>query len=197
MRGPGLQAASGRGVMGHKGYRRDGLTPEKKARVYEGLEKYGTVSDACLAAGISTTTFYRHEKKDPEFRSICAAARSKSAGGIEILAWERGVTGIEEEVIHYGKVVGTRRKRSDAVFRMILQASDPEKYGRQGEVMRARIEKELRPRIEAEVRAQIARERGPRRDAKAIFDELAARVAEIKRRKAEKEGRARAANDGE
>jgi AcrR family transcriptional regulator len=178
--------------MGHKGYRRDGLTPEKKARVYEGLEKFGTVSDACTFAGISTTTFYRHEKKDAEFRSICAAARSKSAGKIEILAWERGVTGIEEEVIHYGKVVGVRRKRSDAVFRMILQASDPEKYGRQGDVMRARVEKELRARIEAEVRAEME---GPC-DAGTIFDKLAARVAEIKRENAEKEARARAANDG-
>lgn len=177
--------------MGHKGYRRDGLTPRRKALIYEGLERYGTVADACRVAGVSTTTFYRHEKKDAEFRSICEAARSKCAGVIELLAWERGVTGIEEEVIHHGKVVGTRRKRSDAVFRMILQASGPEKYGRQGEVMRARIEKELRSRIEAEVRAQIEREQGPRRDAKAIFDELAARVAQIKREKAEAEARER------
>ena len=183
--------------MGHKGYRRDGLTPERKARVYEALAKYGTVADACREAGISTTTYYRHEKKDPEFRSLCAAARSKAGAVIELLAWERGVTGIEEEVIHHGKVVGTRRKRSEAVFRMILQASDPEKYGRQGEVMRARIEKELRPKIEAEVRAEMAaREAESRRDAKGIFDELAARLAEIKAEKAAKaetEGRARAA----
>jgi hypothetical protein len=182
--------------MGHKGYRRDGLTPEKKGKIYEALEKYGTVKDACRVAGISDTTFYRHEKKDPEFRSICAAARSKSSGQIEILAWERGVTGIEEEVIHYGKVVGVRRKRSDAVFRMILQASDPDKYGRQGAAMRARIESELRPRIEAEVRAEIAAEQAGERDGNKIFDHLAARLAEIRRENAEKEEKARSANGG-
>ena len=176
--------------MGHRGYRRDGLTPAKKALIYEGLERYGTVADACRLAGISTTTFYRHEAKDADFRSLCAAARSKSTGKIELLAWERGVTGIEEEVIHHGKVVGTRRKRSDSVFRLILQASDPEKYGRQGEAMRARIEKTLRARIEAEVRAEIAAERAKAPDAEAIFDRLAARVAEIEREKAEKAARA-------
>jgi AcrR family transcriptional regulator len=184
--------------MGHKGYRRDGLTPERKARVYEGLERFGTVADACRAAGISTTTFYRHEKKDAEFRSICAAARSKAAARIELLAWERGVTGIEEEVIHYGKVVGTRRKRSDAVFRMILQASDPEKYGRQGEAMRARIEKELRAKIEAEVRAEIAAAaEASRRDAGELFDELAERIARMEAEEIAEEARGRAGSGGE
>jgi AcrR family transcriptional regulator len=174
--------------MTHRGYRRDGLTPARKARLYEALEKYGTVKDACRAAGISDTTFYRHEKKDSEFRSLCAAARSKAASPIAILAWERGVTGIEEPVIHYGKVVGTRRRRSDAIFRMILMASDPEKYGAQGAVLRARIEKELRPRIEAEVRAEIAARAAQSAVAvTSLFDRLAERVREIKREKAEEE----------
>lgn len=161
-------------------YRHDGLTPAKKARVYEALAKYGTVKDACRAAGISDTTFYRHEKKDPEFRSLCAAARSKAGTPIAILAWERGVTGIEEPVFHYGKVVGTRRRRSDGVFKMILMASDPETYGRQGAVLRAKVEKELRPVIEAEVRAEIAAlEAQAAAEVGSLFDRLAERVAEM------------------
>ena len=97
---------------------------------------------------------------DARLALACArTARAEAAAPIETLAWERAVTGIEEDVIHYGKKVGTRRKRSDAVFRMILQASDPDKYGRAGAVLRARIEQELRPKIEQEVREEMARTR--------------------------------------
>ena len=185
--------------MAHRGWRRDGFTPAKKAIAIEALAEYGTVKDACRAAGISDTTFYRHENKDADFRSLCAAARSKRSSPIAILAWERGVTGIEEPVFHYGKQIGTRRRRSDAIFRMILMASDPEAYGRQGAVLRARIEKELRPRIEAEVRAEMEAQRAQgRRDAKALFDELAARVAEMEAEElAEERARHRADPAGE
>src|SRR5687768_4353616 len=53
--------------MAHRGWKRDGFTPEKKARALEALEKYGNVSDACRVAGISDTTFYRHLNRDPDF----------------------------------------------------------------------------------------------------------------------------------
>jgi AcrR family transcriptional regulator len=183
--------------MAHRGYRRDGLTPAVKLKVYAALERYGTVKDACRKAGISDTTFYRHEKKDAEFRSLCAAARSKAAAPIALLAWERGVTGIEEPVYHYGKRVGTRRRRSDAVFRMILMASDPEKYGRQGAVLRAKVEKELRPVIEAEVRAEIAaRAAAAAANVKSLFDRLSERLAEMAERDEAEEAPRLAAGGG-
>ena len=151
----------------HRGYRRDGFTPERKKACVAALADYGTIADACRVAGISTTSFYRHEKKDPAFRSQCEAARAKAASNLEILAWERAVTGIEEPIICYGKTVGTRRKRSDMLFKLILQAANPEKYGhplgRSGNrdiaELRRRIEAELRPKIEAELRAQGLPER--------------------------------------
>ncbi len=68
------------------------------------------------------------------------------------------MTGIEEPVIHYGKLVGTRIRRSDAIFRMLLMASNRKKYGRMGAVKRKEIEKELRARIKAELRAEIEAE---------------------------------------
>lgn len=179
------------------GWKCNGFTPAKKAACLDALGRGVTVAEACVEASISPTTFYRHEKKDPEFSSWCRAARARSGGtaALETLAWERGVTGIEEPVVQGGKVVGTRRRRSDSVFRMLLEGADGGRFAIPVKALRARIEKELRPQIEAEVRAEIAKARGPRRDAKEIFDELAARVAEIKREKALKEERARAAND--
>ncbi|HEX8513447.1 MAG TPA: hypothetical protein VF688_10120 [Allosphingosinicella sp.] len=169
------------------GWKKGGFSPAKKAACIEALGRGVTVEEACREARISPTTFYRHEKKDPGFASLCRAARARSGGAVslETLAWERGVTGIEEEVVQGGKVVGTRRRRSDSVFRMLLEGSDPERFGFQVKAIRAKIEKELRPRIEAEIRAEMeAREKESRRDAEGLFNELSARLDEIEREKA-------------
>jgi AcrR family transcriptional regulator len=182
------------------GWKKGGFTPAKKAACLEALGSGGSVEEACRAAKISPTTFYKHEKKDPGFASLCRAARARSGGAVslETLAWERGVTGVEEEVVQGGKVVGVRRKRSDTVFRMLLEGADPLRFGLSIRKLRAKIEKELRPRIEAEVRAEMAeRQRASRRDSRAIFDELSARLTEIEQEKAETEKRARAAGGGE
>jgi len=172
------------------GWKRNGFTPAKKAKCLAALAREATVADACREAAISPTTFYKHEKKDPEFASLCRAARAQSGGPecLETFAWERGVTGIEEEIVQGGKVVGTRRRRSDSVFRMLVERGDPAVGGPALRALRARVERELRPRIEAEIRAEIAAE-ARKVDPKAIFDKLAARVAEIEQEAAEREAR--------
>ncbi|HEX8466779.1 MAG TPA: hypothetical protein VF620_03115 [Allosphingosinicella sp.] len=156
------------------GWKRNGFTPAKKAACLDALGRGVTVAEACREAGISPTTFYKHEKKDPEFASLCRAARARSGGtvGLEIMAWERGVTGVEEEVVQGGKVVGTRRRRSDSVFKMLLEGGDPGTYGPQVKALRAKIEKELRPKIEAEVRAEL----GPRRILREEGEQLRKRI---------------------
>lgn len=136
--------------------KRDGFTAAKRQAFVAALATHGTIADACRIAGVSTTTFYRHEKRDADLASLCRAARAQAAGNLETLAWERGVTGIEEPVVQGGKVVATRRRRSDAIFRLILQASNPKKYGRMAAARRKEVEKEVRKRIEREVRAEIA-----------------------------------------
>jgi hypothetical protein len=76
-------------------------------------------------------------------------------------------------------------ERSDAVFRLILMASDPEKYGQAGAVLRARIEKELRPKIEAEVREELAAKgMGPRTPAQGakLRRELDQMLSDLNRR---------------
>lgn len=116
--------------------RHDGFTPEKRKRFFAVLGTTGCVSDAARAARISTTTVDRWRRKDARFARLFETAIDKAAAQIELLAWERGVTGIEEPVYHYGKFSHMRVKRSDAIFRMILMASDKEKYGRMGAVAR-------------------------------------------------------------
>ncbi len=136
-------------------YRHDGFTAEKRRRFLKALGKTGCIADAARVAGVSTTTVDRWRKKDARFDRLCVTALDKAASHLDTLAWERGVIGIEEPVWHYGKLVGTRMKRSDAIFRMLLIASNRKKYGRMGAVARKQIEREVRAKIEAEVRAEL------------------------------------------
>jgi hypothetical protein len=114
--------------------RHDGFTTKKRRRFFATLAKTGCISDAAKAARISTTTVDRWRRKDERFGRLCEAALERASAKIELLAWERAVTGIEEPVYAYGKFSHMRVKRSDAIFRMLLMASNPAKYGRMGAV---------------------------------------------------------------
>jgi hypothetical protein len=116
--------------------RHDGFTAKKRRRFFAVLAKTGCISDAAKAARISTTTVDRWRRKDERFAKLCTMALERASAKIELLAWERGVTGIEEPVYAYGKFSHMRVKRSDAIFRMIMIASNPAKYGRMGAVAR-------------------------------------------------------------
>lgn len=146
--------------MAHRGWKRDGFTPAKKAKAIEALGKYGNVTDAARVAGISDTTFYRHLNKDPDFARSCEPARERAAKPLETLAWERATEGAPEKVIRNGEVVQIKVKPSDAMLGMLLRASDPKKYGRlsRGGATRKQIEKKLRKTIEAETRERMKRE---------------------------------------
>ncbi|MET1111938.1 MAG: hypothetical protein ABWX67_10480 [Allosphingosinicella sp.] len=163
-------------------WKKGGFTPAKKAACLEALARGATVAEACRDAHISPTTFYKHEKKDPEFESLCRAARARPGGRVSPMAWERGVTGIEEAAVQGGTVVGTKRKRSDAVFKMLLEGGDSGRYGPQVKALREKIEKELRPRIEAEVRAEQAASKPSAEDRRRLRKEFDGMLSDFNRR---------------
>lgn len=146
--------------MAHRGWKRDGSTPARKAKALEALEKYGNVADACRAAGISGTTFYRHLNKDPDFARLCELTRAKAAKPLETLAWQRATEGAPETIIRDGEIVQVKVKPSDSILRLLLQASNPKRFGRlsRGGASRRQIEKKLRKKIEAEARETMRRE---------------------------------------
>lgn len=161
------------------GWKSNGFTPKKRAIALEALADGASVAAAARAAGVSPTSIYRCEKRDQEFASLCRAARARAAGGnLDTLAWQHGVTGIEEDVIQGGKVVGRRLKRSDAVFKMILEGRGSGQYGPAVRALREKVEKELRPRIEAEVRAEHRRRFNPNE----VRKRLEAKLADFNRR---------------
>jgi hypothetical protein len=111
---------------------------------------------------------------------LCRAARARAGGAsLDTLAWQHGVTGVEEDIVQGGKVVGRRLKRSDAVFRMILAGGESGLYGPAVKALREKIEKQLRPRIESEVRAEIQARKLPARE---LRKQLEAKLADFNRR---------------
>ena len=156
--------------------RHDGFTAAKKKICIEALAKTGTIADACRIARVSRRSFYYHRAKWRDFAAACEAALTRAAGAIETLAWDRATIGAEEMVMRGGKVVSVRRKPSDAMLRILLQASNPKKYGRlgRGGPTRRQIEKRLRKQIEAELRAEREREAEEQLE---DLDEVRARLA--------------------
>jgi DNA-binding phage protein len=178
--------------MAHRGWKRGGFTPAKKAKAIEAMGKYGNVSDATRVAGISDTTFYRHLKKDPEFARSCDLARERAARPIETLAWQRATEGAPETVIRNGEVVQIRIKPSDSMLGMLLRASDPKKYGRlsRGGATRKQIERKLRRKIEAETRETLRRElvASDEEVTEALFKALTAHGIRVRAKQAEEAG---------
>lgn len=137
--------------------RHDAFDGRRKSGFLKALGKYGCVLDACRKVGVSHQTVYNHQAKDPEFARNCELALRMAAVPIELSAWERAVVGVEEEVIQYGKVVGTKLKRSDSVMRLLLQGADRKKYGPRPSFTRKQLMAHEREEIERQVRAELTR----------------------------------------
>lgn len=144
---------------GEPGRQRHDAFDLPKRRVFlKTLAKTGCILEGCRAAGVSRSTVYAHQERDPLFRKHCEIALEMAALPVELAAWERGVTGIEEEVIRGGQVVGHRMKRSDAVLRLLLQGANPKKYGPRPGFTRKRLMAWERKQIEREILAKSAQQ---------------------------------------
>ena len=164
-------------------YRLDGFTPEKQRKFFKTLAKTGCVADACRVAGVTTTTVTRWRDKEPGFEAELQRCLKVAAGGIERLAWDRAVNGTEEKVIRDGKIVQIRIKPSDSILRLLLQGSNPKKYGRIGRGG------ETRKQIEKRVRKEVRAERAAREPSiEAVRDEVIRRIAAIRRHRIEQQG---------
>lgn len=157
--GVGFGAGFGEEIeMAHRGWKRAGFTPARKAKALEALGKYGNVTDSARVAGISDTTFYRHLNRDADFARARELERARAARPLETVAWRRATEVGPETIIRSGEAVQIKVKPSDPV--LLLQAADPKKYGRmsRGGATRRQIERKLRKAIEAETREKMKRE---------------------------------------
>ena len=159
--------------------RRNGFDAARKKTFLKTLSKGATLTEAAKAACVSKSTLYAHQKEDERFAAACRAAAEVNAPVIELAAFERGVTGVEEDVISYGKHVGTRVKRSDAILQTLLKGSNPDKYGAQAGFKHKFGKKKWREKERARLRAEILAELDAEREepSEEQLEELRARLA--------------------
>jgi hypothetical protein len=110
--------------------RHDGWNDDKRRRFMETLALTGCVRDAARVAGISSNSAYRRRGRDARFRAEWNEALGRAATSLEATAYKRAVEGVEEPILHGGEIVGTKRRYSDSLLRLLLQASNPDKFGR-------------------------------------------------------------------
>jgi hypothetical protein len=134
--------------------RHDAFTARRKHDFLKALAKGGCVEDACRSVGVSTTTLYRHQQEDPAFLRLCLTAARMCAVPVEITAWERAVDGVDQPFACGGEV-HVRRRYSDGLLRLLLQGSNPRKYGARPGFTRKRLLKFERKRMEKEIKAEI------------------------------------------
>jgi hypothetical protein len=158
--------------------RHDGFADERKQLFLVALRRGDSVLAASALVGISNRTAYRHRERDPDFARGWDLARRMSRMPLELAAFERGVTGIEEPVYRYGKLSHTRRRLSDAALMELLAAEQPEKYGRVAGI--GPLLDGLERRLEAQVTAEIETLRGEIvHFVTSIFDRLLPVIASI------------------
>jgi hypothetical protein len=137
--------------------RHDGWTGEKQRGFVEALAKAGNVRDACRVVGMSKTSAYRLRRIDPAFGEKWDAAQKQAGTSLDAVAFARAVEGVEEVVFRDGKEHTRRRRYSDSILRLLLQASNPEKYGRTGGQLPVKAREEVEARVkEIEQRAYRA-----------------------------------------
>ena len=158
--------------------RHDAFTLPRRQQYLKALARTGCLLDACRETGVSKSTVYNLQSSDEEFCKHCRLAVEMANLPLELAAWERGVTGIAEEVIRGGKVVGTRMRRSDSILRLLLQGSNPKKYGARPGFSRKRLMKWERKRMEKEIRASIREDEVPIEE---VRSEIMRRIDNIRR----------------
>lgn len=90
--------------------RRDGWTPERKARFLSYLSEKGNVRAAAARCGMSAQSAYVQRRRDPLFARTWDAALLRAHEAYEQVLAERAIEGVEEPIYYRGELVGTRRR---------------------------------------------------------------------------------------
>jgi hypothetical protein len=138
--------------------RHDAFTAPRKREFLAALVAAGCVVDACRRVGVAPATVYRHQEEDPAFAEHCRIAVRMTAAPVEIAAWQRAVEGVEHPFACGGEV-HVRRRYSDGLLRLLLQGSNPKKYGPNPGFKRKRLLRHERKQMEREIRAELAASR--------------------------------------
>ena len=109
------------------------FTPERREVFFQVLEDTCSPKQAAAAAGVSRATAFYHKANDPEFRARWEKAIDIALDALLDEAYRRAALGVDEPVIHGGKVSMTTdaetgkekqltvRKHSDRLLEVLLK----------------------------------------------------------------------------
>lgn len=124
-----------------------------KAVFLDTLAATCNIAASARACGFSTSTIERHRKKDATFRNNVHRALTTGYKRLEMAMLERAIHGVEEEVWHAGKIVGTKIVYSDQIgLRLLaLHRDNVETPEREPDIDReyAQVRAELEARLDA------------------------------------------------
>ena len=106
------------------------FTTQARNKFLRFLEKTGNMNSAAAHVGITRQNVYYIMKRNPAFADKVEIARGKALGELESEAVRRGRDGVEKDVRFKGEVVGKEKQYSDGLLTKLLEASDPERYGK-------------------------------------------------------------------
>ena len=129
-------------------------SPGPPRKFLKRLAKYGCLADASRKTGVSTRTVYNHQDKDEAFARDCAHALRMAGSGLEQVAFERAVEGIDQ-LFACGGQVHVRKRYSDALLRLLLQGANRKKYGSNPGFSRKRLLAWERKQLKKEVEARF------------------------------------------
>lgn len=153
---PDALSAEASGEAGPR--QRHAFNEARKTEYLKALAKTGGIKDACRKIGISPRTIYRHQQDDPDFFENCRVALRMCGTPVELTVWSRAVEGVEQEFVVGGEV-RVRRRYDAGLLHLLLQGSNPKKYGPRPGFKRKRILKYERKQMEREIHAEIAARR--------------------------------------
>jgi hypothetical protein len=119
-----------------RGYDMTRVTPSvmrrrrRQAKFLRAYRKEGTLGQAAIVSGVSVFTVRHWAEDDPLFAAHYHQEQQVWLGKMEKEAYDRAVNGVETPLVSMGKVVTHVQKKSDALLQFMLQAHDPQKYGR-------------------------------------------------------------------
>lgn len=92
----------------------------KKATFLAAYARCGNFTEAAAEAGITRHSHHTWLRDDDLYRRGFAAACQEASDALEAEARRRALHGVEEDVYHQGRVVGSRRVYSDALLVFLL-----------------------------------------------------------------------------
>lgn len=104
--------------------RHDGWTETKRRRFLTMLSREGSVTEACRAVGLSTTSAYLHRRRSARFAAAWEQALAERSLSPVEAAYARAVEGWLEPVVFQGQVVAHKRRYSDSALRLLIQRED-------------------------------------------------------------------------